>query len=228
MCDLEIDKWHIGIEMSAKTTTEIRDVIRAVLRGKPVEQVDLFGSAARGEIAPDSDVDVLITPSYDASRKMLLADRLTLYQRLALQEMKRVLRRACRLAVAVWDSLEHFEGYKELIALIERLHGEQAAAALRAAFSLRDPRLLSSLCVEAGITEARVERQEGTARFPSLPAWFLTEVKGWVLADRLDDAQFEMLLKDGQESLRPFVAADGTVVLRAPAYIITATKTSMS
>jgi SAM-dependent methyltransferase len=57
-------------------------------------------------------------------------------QPLALQEMKRVLRRGGRLAVAVWDSLEHFQGYGELIALIGRLHGEQAAAALRVPFSL--------------------------------------------------------------------------------------------
>jgi len=106
-------------------------------------------------------------------------------KRLALQEMKRVLRWGGRLAIAVWDSLEHFEGYKELTALIARLHGEQAAAVLRAPFSLGDPRLLSSLFVETGITEARVERQEGTARFSSLRGWLLTEIKGWVLADQL-------------------------------------------
>jgi hypothetical protein len=46
--------------------------------------------------------------------------------------MNRVLRRGGRLAVAVWDSLEHFEGYKELTALVARLHGEQAAEALLA------------------------------------------------------------------------------------------------
>jgi hypothetical protein len=80
------------------------------------------------------------------------------------------------------------------------------------------------LFVEAGITGAQVERQEGTARFPSLRSWLFTEVKGWVLADRLDSAQFEVLLKEAEESLRPFVTADGTVALRAPAYIITATK----
>ena len=82
MCDLEI-----GIEMSAKTTTEIRDALRSVFRGKPVKQVDLFGSAAREEMGPDSDVDLLVTPSYEATPhdllswpqkwKMLLADGLT-------------------------------------------------------------------------------------------------------------------------------------------------------
>ena len=45
-----------------------------------------------------------------------------------------------------------------------------------------------------------------------------------MLADRLDDAQFEIPQKETQESLRPFVAADGTVALRAPACLITATK----
>ena len=69
MCDLEIAKWQVGIDMSAETTTEIRDAIRSVFRGKPVKQVDLFGSAARGEIAPDSDVDLLVTPSYEASNE---------------------------------------------------------------------------------------------------------------------------------------------------------------
>jgi predicted nucleotidyltransferase len=59
--------------MSAKTTTEIRDAIRSAFRGKPVKQVDLFGSAARGEIAPDSDVDLLVTPSSEATRHDLLA-----------------------------------------------------------------------------------------------------------------------------------------------------------
>ena len=67
-------------------------------------------------------------------------------KRLALQEMKRVLRWGGRLAVAVWDSLEHFEGYKELTSLIARLHGEQAAAVLHPRSASGTKALIVSVC----------------------------------------------------------------------------------
>jgi predicted nucleotidyltransferase len=54
--------------MSATTATGIRDAIQSAFRGKPVERVELFGSAARGELTPYSDVDILVTPSPEASR----------------------------------------------------------------------------------------------------------------------------------------------------------------
>ena len=40
-------------------------------RGKPVSRVDLFGSAARGEMTPESDVDILVTPTPEATRRDL-------------------------------------------------------------------------------------------------------------------------------------------------------------
>jgi predicted nucleotidyltransferase len=54
--------------MSATTATGIRDAIQSAFRGKPVKRVELFGSAARGEITSDSDVDILVTPSPEATR----------------------------------------------------------------------------------------------------------------------------------------------------------------
>jgi len=54
--------------MSATTATGIRDAIRSAFRGKPVERVELFGSAARGDLTSYSDVDILVTPSPEASR----------------------------------------------------------------------------------------------------------------------------------------------------------------
>jgi predicted nucleotidyltransferase len=51
--------------------TELRE-IRSAFRGKPVSRVDLFGSAARGEMTPESDVDILVTPTSEATRRDLL------------------------------------------------------------------------------------------------------------------------------------------------------------
>ena len=39
---------------------EIRDKIRLTLKENPVEYIGIFGSVARGEAAPESDVDVLV------------------------------------------------------------------------------------------------------------------------------------------------------------------------
>jgi predicted nucleotidyltransferase len=54
--------------MSATTATGIQDAIRSAFRGKRVKRVELFGSTARGEITSDSDVDILVTPSPEATR----------------------------------------------------------------------------------------------------------------------------------------------------------------
>jgi hypothetical protein len=43
--------------------TELRETIRSVFRGKPVERVELFGSAARGGMTARTDLDILVTPS---------------------------------------------------------------------------------------------------------------------------------------------------------------------
>ena len=55
--------------MSSSNETELRETIRSEFRGKPVERVELFGSAARGGMTPQSDVDILVTPSPAATRR---------------------------------------------------------------------------------------------------------------------------------------------------------------
>jgi predicted nucleotidyltransferase len=57
--------------MSSSNETELRETIRSVFRGKPVERVELFGSAARGGMTAGSDLDVLVTPSPAATRRDL-------------------------------------------------------------------------------------------------------------------------------------------------------------
>jgi hypothetical protein len=108
--------------------------------------------------------------------------------------------------------------------LLRRLFGDQAADALRAPFSLGDRTRLRSLFSEAGITDIQISTSQGTARFPSIDSWIYTDVKGWTLADRIDDAQFAFLLAEAQRVLQPFVMDDGSVLFAIPAHIVTAKK----
>jgi predicted nucleotidyltransferase len=44
--------------MSSSNEVELQETIRSVFRGKPVERVELFGSAARGGMNQRSDLDI--------------------------------------------------------------------------------------------------------------------------------------------------------------------------
>jgi hypothetical protein len=138
--------------------------------------------------------------------------------------MVRVLRSGGWLAVAVWDSLQNTPGYAAMVALLQRLFGQEAADGLRAPFSLGDVKELRSLFGGAGLADVAITTRPGVARFPSIQAWVYTEIKGWVLADKLDDVQFERLLKEAERVLAPFVNGEGAVSFSAPAHIVTVAK----
>lgn len=142
----------------------------------------------------------------------------------ALSEMWRVLRPGGRLAVAVWDGLERTPGYAAMTALLQRLFDDTIADALRAPYILGDPDDLLALFAAAGIPDARVQTLDGRARFPSIESWVHTDVKGWTLADLIDDAQYETLKSAAPDALQSFVGEDGSVEFGSPAHIVTATK----
>jgi SAM-dependent methyltransferase len=142
----------------------------------------------------------------------------------ALREMLRVTRPGGRLAVAVWGSLDETPGYAAMAELLRRLFGDEVAESLRAPYVLGDRHTLHTLFVEAGLPDARITTQVGAARFPSVPAWVHTEIRGWTLADRLDDAQVGWLVAEAERALGQFVTADGTVSFPAPAHIVAATR----
>lgn len=148
---------------------------------------------------------------------MFFADR-----EAALREMGRVTRSAGRIAVAVWDSLENTPGYAAMTVLLARLFGDRIADELRAPYALGDARQLRSLFEAAGLADVRVEVREGTARFPSIDAWIEMDVKGWTLAELLDDEQFERLRRESRREMARFARADGSVAFRSPALFATA------
>lgn len=150
---------------------------------------------------------------------MFFADRVK-----ALGEMWRVLAPGGWLALAVWDALEHSPGYAAMVALLQRLFGEPVASELRGPFVLGDTAELCALLAAAGIPDAEIRTLDGTVRFPSLESWVHTDIKGWTLADRIDDAQYRTLQAEAPRELGPFVGRDGVVTFKAPAHIATARK----
>lgn len=140
----------------------------------------------------------------------------------AIEEMWRVVRPGGRVTVAVWDAMEHAPGYADLAALVERLFGARAGDELRAPFALGHPDELRAIFVQAGIPDARISTPDGTARYPSLESWMHVEVRGWTLADSIDDSQYATLLAAARRELRAYEQPDGTVEFTVPAHIVTA------
>jgi len=143
----------------------------------------------------------------------------------ALREMQRVLRPGGHLAVAVCDALERSPGYASLAVLLERLFGNPVADAFRAPFVLGDAAALRALCTDASISGASVVRRQGIVRFASIDALVSTErACVWTLGGLLDDTQFELLRREAQSVLLPFVDAGGMVAFTMPALLIIAAK----
>ena len=74
----------------------------------------------------------------------------------------------------------------------------------------------------ADLDETRIQTVPGAVRFPSLASWVHLDIKGWTLADRLDDAQFERLQERAPAALGRFAAEDGSIEFASPAHLVTA------
>lgn len=141
----------------------------------------------------------------------------------ALREMRRVTRARGCLRLVVWDSLDHVPGYAAMVELLHRLFGAPAANALRAPFVLGDSDTLRQLLAKAGLAGAQLRTFDVTAKFPSLEAWVHTDVRGWTLADMIDDDACRTLLEVARKELSVFERSDGSVAFNAPAHLVTVT-----
>lgn len=137
----------------------------------------------------------------------------------AIREMRRVLRPGGQMALTVWDNEANSPGYARMIELIDEMFGSDAANALRAPFILGRSKRFRGLLDESGLSDATLSTVSGSARFDSIQEWVRMDVRGWTLAEFIDDAGFHALVKMAEERLGQFVGTDGTVEFPAPAHI---------
>jgi SAM-dependent methyltransferase len=139
----------------------------------------------------------------------------------AIEEMRRVVRSGGRVAVATWAGVAECPGYAAMAELVGEEIGDWAADALLAPFCLGMPAQLGDL-LRPSFEDVRVICHEGHARFASLDDWLYTEIRGWTLAEHVDDDQFARLQRAAALRLRRFVTAEGSVRFAMPALIATA------
>jgi SAM-dependent methyltransferase len=144
-------------------------------------------------------------------------------RRQALREMARVLRPGGTLAVATWAAIERSPGYAALVQLLRDVIDDAAAEALLAPFCLGTTDVVAAMVGEV-FPDGRVARHEGTARFESIEAWLHADVRGWTLAERVDDQTYARLLDVAHRALAPYTDEQGRVSFAAPALIATATR----
>lgn len=167
---------------------------------------------------PDGSFDAVVSQF----GLMFFSDR-----RQALREMLRVLAPGGRLAVAVWDSLDHIPAYAAEVELVRRLAGNRAADALRMPFALGDPEELAALFAAAGAATVAVRTAAGAARFPSIRFMVEADLRGWLplVGVALPEEQNQRILAESEQALRPWVRAEeGFVAFEMPAHIVTGGK----
>lgn len=168
--------------------------------------------------------DVAGLPFDDASFDVVASQYMLMFipdQVAALGEMWRVLAPGGRLCVAVWaDS----PGYVILSGIARRRISDEVADALFAGFTLGDKVKLLDLFDAAGIADAQVDTRDGWARFASVDEFVRIEVKGWILADSLDDTGYNTLLEEAREELKGFRDGGEAIAMPCNAHIVTARK----
>jgi SAM-dependent methyltransferase len=140
----------------------------------------------------------------------------------AADEMARVLVAGGAVAIAVWASLKDTPGYQAMADLIADLFGDETAGALRAPYSMGHPDEVRDVML-AAFPDIVVTEHEGVARFDSIDAWVHTDIRGWTLAEMIDDDQYGALVAEARRRLSRFSDESGKVSFAAPALIATAT-----
>jgi SAM-dependent methyltransferase len=136
----------------------------------------------------------------------------------AMEEMARVVVQEGSVTVVTWAELDLAPGYAAMASLLDDLFGPSAARAVTAPFNLGRVHELHAL-LEPAMSDVHVRSLSGEARFASIDSWIHTEIRGWTLADEIDDEQLADLVEAGRDRLRAFADGAGRVTFPVSALV---------
>lgn len=144
----------------------------------------------------------------------------------AASEMFRVMKPGGRLAVAVWNSIEHNPAYGDIIAVLDERVSIAAGDALRLPYSLGDPEVVTGVFDHAGFKDLSVETKTEQATFPSSRTMVEAELRGWLpLFDiHLSEEKIADVLIKSDGKLSKYATQTGEAVFPTSAHIVTARK----
>jgi SAM-dependent methyltransferase len=145
----------------------------------------------------------------------------------AVREMLRVLTPGGRMAVAVWDSLEHNPLFAAEVDLLASIAGQAAADALRAPFALGDRNMLNKIFDDAGASAIDIATLPGKARFPSVRVVLEADIRGWLpmVGVPLSESTIERVLAAADSALAGYVSpAEKGIEFDLSAHVVSAIK----
>jgi SAM-dependent methyltransferase len=142
----------------------------------------------------------------------------------ALGEMARVVKEGGTVAVVVPSAVDDQPAFKPFLELAARLAGPEAMSLLGSYFVCGDLDGLTALMSSAGLTVTVSRSVTGTYAAPSVEAAVTTEVESTPLIDRISAETYERLRGEAVEVLRPWTAADGSLVSPFACNLVAATR----
>jgi ubiquinone/menaquinone biosynthesis C-methylase UbiE len=141
-------------------------------------------------------------------------------------EMHRVLKPGGRVAVAVWNSIDHNPAYREISAVLDEQVGTEAGDALRLPFSLGDGDQLAREFTETGFQDVACETRTEQASFPSSRTMVEAELRGWLplFGINLPEEKIADVLVKSDGRLSKYATPSGEAVFPTSAHIVTACK----
>jgi ubiquinone/menaquinone biosynthesis C-methylase UbiE len=144
----------------------------------------------------------------------------------AANEMHRVLKPGGRLAIAVWNSIEHNPAYGDIIAVLDEQVSSAAGDALRMPYSLGEAEQVTKSFSQSGFDNVAYETSIEQARFPSSRTMVEAELRGWLplFGINLTKEKIADVLVQSDIRLSKYAAQSGEAVFPTSAHIVTANK----